>query len=78
MNIIKKVWLTPDHEGGSLSNLTLESADPELPVSVSQLHFPVDPNPEWPRRHTIALGLFSDADLLAIRDAINTYLWAHR
>ena len=59
-----------------MSSLTLESETLEgKPIlSVENYSFPEIATLKNPKRYTIKIGLFSDADLLHIRNSIDAYL----
>ena len=64
--MLKKCWITYA-DGSELCSITLESSDPNVPVTARDLTFPAEPTPENPLRHTMNIGVFtqSDIDLLA-------------
>lgn len=70
--MIKKAWL--NEISRDCFSLSLESANPEIPIYTNQLTFPDKPTPTHPKRHTINIGVFDKDDLLKIKSIIEEYL----
>lgn len=72
---LKHVWIT-EHTR-DLVSLSMESeiVDPEyMRIKVSEQVFPEKPTKKSPKRHTVCLKLFTEADLCYLRDVIDDYL----
>lgn len=57
-------------------SITLESYDPNDPITACGHKFPANPEKEKPLRHTLNIGFFNEDDLSLIVDAIDYYLYS--
>lgn len=65
--MLKKCWITKNNDNYSI---TLESIDPKIPISCSDMLFPKEPTEKHPLRHTINIGVLSFEDLVLLKNEL--------
>ena len=74
MRNVKEVWINPSHESNELFTLSIESSNPEVPVTANETRFPEKPTKKHPLRYTTVIGLLSIYDIIKIRNALQSII----